>query len=230
MFRNALAALAMGAIGAIAAPVAQAADVPAPHVASANVPKPPLGFFLHVGPAGLILDEGADIYAADNRVAGGTIKVKSHLTFAVEAGYYLTPNIAVSFTGGLPPSVKIEAHGTMDGMGRVGATTYGPMTATVHYHLTEMGPFQPYFGVGPAFMYVFDEKDGIMSQLKVKHAVGFAVQAGANYMLSDHWGIFFDVKKAILRTEGTGFLGPAPIKADIKLDPLVLHTGVTYRF
>jgi outer membrane protein len=49
-------------------------------------------------------------------------------------------------------------------------------------------------------------------------------------MFTDHWGVFFDVKKILLRTEATGFLGPAPIRADVKLDPLVLHTGVTFRF
>jgi outer membrane protein len=60
--------------------------------------------------------------------------------------------------------------------------------------------------------------------------MGVAFQVGADYMITDNWGVFVDVKKAILRTEATGFLGPAPIRADVKLDPLVLHTGVTYRF
>ena len=230
MLWNRLAALLIGALGAVVAPGAGAADIPALRGTSQKHDTTAPRFFLHVGPAGLILDERAEIYAAGTRVDGGSIKIKSHLTFAVEAGYYLTPNLAVSFTGGLPPNVKIEASGTMDGLGRVGATTYGPTTATLHYHVTEMGRFQPYFGVGPAFMYVFDETDGIMSKLHIKHAVGYAVQAGANYMFTDRLGVFFDVKKAILRTEATGSLGAAPIKADIKLDPLVLHTGVTLKF
>lgn len=231
MLRTRLAALIIGALGVAAiAPRATAADIPAPRTVSLQQPASAPRFFLHIGPAGLVLDEDADIYAAGSLVPGGTIKIKSHLTFAVEAGYYLTPNIAVSFTGGLPPNVKIEAAGTMNGMGRVGATTYGPTTATIHYHFTHLGRFQPYIGAGPAFMYVFDQNDGIMSKLRVDNTVGFAVQAGANYMFTDNWGVFVDVKKAILRTEATGYLGPAPIKADIKLDPLVLHTGVTFRF
>jgi outer membrane protein len=207
---------------------ALAADAPQPQAASPAPATP--RFFLHLGPAGLILDEGANIYTAGAQVPGGTIKIKQHLTFAVEAGYFLTPNIAVSFTGGLPPNVKIEAAGVMAGMGRVGATTYGPMTATVHYHFTGLGRFQPYIGAGPTFMYVFDQKDGIMSTLRVDNAFGFAVQVGADYMFNDTWGVFVDVKKAILRTDGTGFLGPVPVKADIRLDPLVVHTGLTIRF
>jgi outer membrane protein len=187
-------------------------------------------FFVHLGAAGLILDEGAEIYAGGYRISGGDISVKSHLTFAAEVGYYFTPNIAVSFTGGVPPNVKIKADGSMDGLGRVGATTYGPMTLTAHYHFTGWGRLQPYVGIGPAFMYVFDEKDGLMGSLDIDHAIGVAFQVGADYMITDNWGVFVDVKKAILRTEATGFLGPAPIRADVKLDPLVLHTGVTYRF
>ena len=231
MLRNGLAALAVSALAtlAIAAPAA-GADISAPQVAPPTQQASAPRFFLHLGPAGLVLDEDAEIYAAGSQVPGGTIKIKSHLTFAVEAGYFVTPNVAVSFTGGLPPNVKIEAAGTMNGMGRVGATTYGPMTATVHYHFTEMGRFQPYVGVGPAFMYVFDHQDGIMASLQVDNTVGVAFQAGANYMFTDQWGIFVDVKKAILRTKATGFLGPVPVKADIRLDPLVLHTGVTFRF
>jgi outer membrane protein len=187
-------------------------------------------FFVHLGPAGLILDEGAEMYAGGARIPGGDISVKSHLTFAAEVGYYFTPNVALSFTGGFPPSVKIEASGSLDGLGRVGSTTYGPVALTAHYHFTGLGRLQPYVGIGPAFMYVFDTDDGLMSRLKFDHAIGVAFQAGVDYMISDHWGVFFDVKKIILRSEATGNIGLAPIRADVKLDPLVLHTGVTYRF
>jgi outer membrane protein len=224
MLWNGLAALALGVLGIIATPVS-AADLRG----TQGVEEPFARYFLHLGPAGVDLDEGADIYVGGSLFDGGDISIKSHLTFAVEAGIFVTPNIAVSFTGGLPPNVKIEASGTMDGMGRVGASTYGPMTLTAHYHFTGLGRLQPYIGAGPAFMYVFDDKDGIMGDLKIDHTVGFAVQIGADYMITDHWGIFVDVKKAILRTDATGSLG-FPVSADIKLDPLVVHTGVTFRF
>jgi outer membrane protein len=69
-----------------------------------------------------------------------------------------------------------------------------------------------------------------MNELKVKNTVGIAFQAGADIMVNRHWGVFVDVKKALLRTTATGYLGPAPVKADVKLDPLVLSGGVTYRF
>jgi outer membrane protein len=187
-------------------------------------------FFVHIGPAAVILNESATLLAAGQRLAGATISVKPQATIAVELGYFLSPNFAVSFTGGIPPSAKIDAAGTLAGVGRVGATTYGPMTVTAHYHFTEMGRLQPYVGAGPAFMYVFDQDDGVMTQVKIDNAFGFAFQAGADYMITDRWGLFVDVKKAILRTEAKGFFGPAPIQADVRLDPLVVHGGVSLRF
>lgn len=228
MLRNGLA-LAGSILGAFATSVS-AADLPAPAMTDARLSPAKPGFYLHVGPGGLILDESAKIYALGQEQVGANISIKSQLTLIVEAGYFVTPNVALSFTGGLPPFAKIEAAGTMDGLGRIGGVTYGPTTFTAHYHFRELGRLQPYVGIGPAFMYVFDEKDGLMSNLNVRNAVGLAFQVGADYMISDHWGIFFDLKKAILRSEATGSLGPAPIKGDLKLDPLVLHTGLTYRF
>jgi outer membrane protein len=94
----------------------------------------------------------------------------------------------------------------------------------------DLGRFQPYVGVGPAFTYVFDNNDGLLGDLKVKNTVGVAFQAGTDIMINRNWGVFVDVKKALLRTTATGFLGTYPVKADVKLDPLVLSGGLTYRF
>jgi outer membrane protein len=69
-----------------------------------------------------------------------------------------------------------------------------------------------------------------MTRLEIDNAAGVALQAGADFMIDNHWGLFVDVKKAYLRTEARGFLGPAPVKADVTLDPAVVHAGVTYRF
>jgi outer membrane protein len=229
MVRNGLTAMGqLLLLLSVGATSATAADVPQGRP-PAQLP-PPSSFYVHVGPAGVFLDEGATINVAGNRIIGGDISVKQQLTLAIEAGYFLTPELAVSFTGGFPPRVKVEAAGTMNGMGLVGETTYGPMTLTAHYHFTGLGRFQPYIGVGAAFMYVFDRKDGLMSRLELDNAAGVALQAGADFMIDQHWGVFVDVKKAYLRTEARGFLGPAPVKADITLDPTVVHAGVTYRF
>jgi outer membrane protein len=225
MFRTIL--IATGAmIAAIGGP-ARAADFDAP----APIETPFLSrFYVHVGPAALIQNQGVKLELGGVPVRGADIGMKWNPTLGIEAGAYLTPNIAVSFTGGLPPVGRVEAAGALDGIGRLGETRYGPMALTAHYHFNEMGSIRPYIGAGAVYMYVFSTTDAAINNLDVKNAFGAAAQVGVDMMFTNHWGMIFDLKKAYLRTEATGsFLG-APVKADLKLDPVVLNSGVTYRF
>jgi outer membrane protein len=187
-------------------------------------------FYLHAGPAGMFYSESANMRAGGVGIPGADVRIPNSLTFAIEAGYFLTPNFAIGFAGGYPPLVKVEAKGSIDGLGTLGKVAGGPTALTAQYHFTGMGRFQPYVGIGPSLMIIFNDKDGAVANLKTDHALGIAGQVGFNYMLDDNWGVFVDVKKVYLRARTSGTMGGAPIKATVKLDPLVLHTGVTYRF
>lgn len=187
-------------------------------------------WFVHLGPAALILDEGAKIKGAGTRIPGATIKIAPQVTASLEAGYYLTRNIAIAVALGVPPNPTVKGAGTVEGLGTLGSIWYGPTALTAQYHFTNFGPFQPYVGVGPLLMIVFSEHDGALSRFRVDPALGAVAQVGADVMLSDRWGVFVDVKKGYLRTHSKGYLGPLPISADVKLDPLVVSGGVTYRF
>ena len=83
---------------------------------------------------------------------------------------------------------------------------------------------------GAAFLIVFDTKDGSLNNLKAKSAVGPAIQAGSNFMINDKYGAFIDVKKAWVGTVATATLGPMPVVAKVKVDPIVVNAGLTYRF
>jgi outer membrane protein len=188
------------------------------------------GFYLHVGPGALDLAEGAKVNVGGAAFPGADISIDPHLSAIIEAGYFFSPNFAVSFTGGLPPTIDIMGAGSLAGAGRLGTMTYGPATLTAHYHFTDFGPFQPYIGAGPTFMVAFNAKDGALGNLQVDHAIGFAFQIGADYMINENWGAFIDFKKAYLRTEATGTFGGSPATSEVKLDPAVFHLGLTYRF
>lgn len=220
-----IAVLAASATGALAADLP---EVPSP-VEAATVSNA-LGLYLHAGAGGVILSESAKIKAGGQTMVGATISIQPQVTGVIELGQFITPNLALSATAGWPPIAKVEAAGTMDGYGQMGQVTYGPVAFTAHYHFTGLGRFQPYIGAGPVVLLVFKEKDGLMSDLFTHNSVGAAIQAGADFMLDEHWGLFVDVKKAILRTKVEGFIGVVPIDAKVKLDPLVLSGGVTYRF
>lgn len=187
-------------------------------------------FYLHVGPAGLFYSEGAKMRAGGTPIPGADVRVPNSLTVAAEIGYFLTPNFAIGLAGGYPPLVKVEAKGSITGLGTLGKVDGGPMALTAQYHFTGLGRFQPYIGAGPSLMIVFKDHDGVVTDLKTDHALGFAGQVGFNYMLNDNWGVFVDLKKVYLRAKTSGNLGGAPIRATVTLDPMVLHTGLTYKF
>lgn len=187
-------------------------------------------FYLHVGPAGLFYSEGAKMRAGGVPVPGADVRIPNSLTVAAEIGYFFTPNFAIGLAGGYPPLVKVEAKGSITGLGTLGKVDGGPMALTAQYHFTGLGRFQPYIGAGPSLMVVFKSHDGAVTDVKTDHALGFAGQVGFNYMLDNNWGVFVDLKKVYLRARTSGSLGGAPIRATVTLDPLVLHTGLTYKF
>ena len=217
MFRT-VSAVAFAAIAVAASPAA-----------ARDLAAPASRLYLHLGPAAVANAEGAEIKAGGAVIPGADISIETNVTPVVEIGYFLNRNVAVSFTGGYPPLAKVVAAGTLAGAGTVGKTTYGPMALTAHYHFRPEASFRPYVGAGPVFMYVFDEQDGLLTNLNVKHSFGFAVQAGAEMAINDRLALFVDVKKARLRTTATANLGPAPVTSKIKMDPLVVHAGLALK-
>lgn len=226
------AAAALAVLAMFPATSARAADLRAPAPVE---PLPPIAapnsapFFVKLGVGGLILSEKADIKVAGYNFPGANVKVKPQVTAIVEAGYNFTPNWAVSFTTGLPPLAKVEGAGVIRPLGRLANVRYGPMALTVHYHF-DFGAFRPYIGAGPGFLVVVKNYDRAVSNFEMRNALGFAGQIGADYMISDRFGLFVDAKKIYLRTSAVGSLAGMPIKAKVKLDPLVLTTGFLARF
>jgi outer membrane protein len=201
-----------------------------PSIPAEADPSPAGKFYIHAGPAGIVLSEGAKISVGGAHVAGGNISVKPQASFVVEAGYFINRNFVVSITGGWPPRAHVKAAGSIRNFGKLGIATYGPATLTAHYHFTSFGRFQPYIGMGPTFLIPILNQDRLVTNLNLQSSLGFAVQIGFDYMINERWGVFFDLKKAYLRSKATGVLNGAPLAAKVKFDPLVLHTGVTYRF
>jgi outer membrane protein len=213
--------LATTAVGAADSAVSDAGKVPA--YASPS-------FYLHVGVAGIFNDPGARISLAGTRVPGAAVKIADRATFAAEAGYFVTSNIALSVSGGVPPLSKVEASGRLSGSGTLGKSRGGPFSATVHYHFDGLGRFQPYVGAGVAVLLIFADEDRLVRRYRTDDAAGPVLQAGFDFMLDSHWGAFFDVKKGFVTTATKGYLSGLPVRSSVSLDPVVLHSGLTYRY
>lgn len=207
---------------------ALAADMSAPGQASAKPADP--AWFIKLGPAGVFFDSSAKLNSPAGQVPGASARADNNFAGLFEVGYFFTDNLAVSLTAGIPPTTTLNGRGTALGLGQLGKVTYGPATLTAHYHYKGLGNFQPYAGLGVGYAFIFGSKDGSVTNLDVKGAPAFVMQAGVDYAIDRNWAAFVDVKHLLLSVDATGNLGPTPVTAKVRLDPTIVFSGIAYRF
>ncbi len=233
-------------IAALAITRADAADLtPTPEPLP---PAPPI-FFVHVGALGAFysppdaqstgggflknIPVGALGTATLNNVA-----IPPSYTVGLEAGYYITPNIAAVLSAGVPPLMHIKAtvfnFTKALGTDLVGSVRFGPIMGLLRYQFTQFGAFQPYFGAGAAYVVMFaNTSDGILSNFSVDPTFSFVVNAGFDYMLTQNWGVFVDAKKLIYLNpnfQGNLLNTNIHIKTLGKIDPWIASTGITFKY
>lgn len=68
-------------------------------------------------------------------------------------------------------------------------------------------------------MIIFSTKDGAFQEVEIDNDLSPALEAGADFMLTERFGIFVDAKKAFLRTEARGTFGGNPVVGKVRLNP-----------
>ena len=165
-------------------------------------------------------------------------------TLGFEAGYYVTRNISLNVSTGVPYYVKDKTSGfNAANPILANGTTLGqivpaliPITAV--YHFTNFGAFSPYAGAGFAPGFSLGQQNAFLNNVKVGGSVGAVVQAGADYFFDKHWGLSFDVKKVFayvdahatsVNVPGIGVV-PAGFTQSVHFQPWLFSTGLVYRF
>lgn len=187
-------------------------------------------WYIKAGLAHLTLDDEADFTVGGAPFPTGALETDPQLTASVEIGKFVTRNISVGYTFGFPPTAEAEGAGGFAGLGRLADVTYGPMALTAQYHFMATSQFSPYLGAGLSYMWIMDTEDAALTGVDAEDDLGLVLQAGANFKFNDDWSMFVDVKKADLSTTATGFFGAAPISADVEMNPLVISTGLGFKF
>ena len=190
-------------------------------------------WWVRVGPAAVSFSESATISIGGATVPGATVKAQNNTTLALELGYKLSPAWSMGLTIGVPPTSEVSGAGTAAPFGKLGKATYGPAVLSGQWSFVDTNTWKGYVGAGVSRLFVTDTEDGALQNLKVEDAWGSALQAGFEYKGGRQWGLFVDVKKIMLKTTATGTVGAAGGAAgvaEIKLNPLVTHAGVVWRF
>jgi outer membrane protein len=159
---------------------------------------------------------------------GAGLSTFEHHTPTVQIGYRVTPNLTLNATLGIPPTIDVFGGGTIGALPKLGRVTYGPTCLTLQYHPLRSGWIRPYVGAGASYMIVFGTKDGAFRDLKVDNDLGWAVEAGTDFMVDRRWGMFVDVKKAGLRPNATGTFNGMPVAGKTRLDPWAFTGGVVF--
>ena len=221
--------------GSLHAP-AGAADLPtaAPVAAFAPAPFP---FFVRLGIAAVIPDTTLSARILGAPVAGGNGSIGAVPAAAVEAGYYVTNAIAVSLSGGYPPTFTTRGTGTLAPFGTLYRAVVGFPVLAATYHLDPIAGFRPYAGIGVGYAIVFHNEAAAITAPHLADRAAFVLVGGVDYALTEHWGVFVDVKKAFLSQHFSGIAAPVPggpavlpATARITTDPLLVTTGISYRF
>ncbi len=186
--------------------------------------------YVRLGVAGVIFEPDATFRVQGQKLPGAQIGLSSSTTLSGEAGYYVTPNISLSLTGGVPPRTHATGEGSIAFQGLLGSVRYGTFVGLADYHFNRSGRLQPWVGAGPAFLLVLSSDGAAIRNLQVSNRWGAALQVGADYMLSARWGLFVSATQNFVGSEGRGNLGPYSVQTKFTLNPIALQSGIELRF
>ncbi|MER8646660.1 OmpW family protein [Mesorhizobium sp. M1252] len=222
--RGVTAAIVLMLMGqqAVAADLVQAPSVPQ---AGASVPERPSPWQIRLRGLGVVTEDSGYV----NAVPGSGLSYSDTVSPEFDISYFFTDNIAAELILGTTYA-NIEGHGTIGGLGNIGKVWLLPPTLTLQYHFTDLGAFKPYVGAGVNYTIFYNQDAGSADALKVKNTFGTALQVGFDYMVDQHWGVNFDVKKLFVKPDFDVTVDGAKLTGKAELDPWLIGAGVTYRF
>jgi outer membrane protein len=165
--------------------------------------------------------------SANKDTTGLGLSINNKTFPELDISYFITPNLATELILTYPQKQTLYSNG-----GEIGSFKHLPPTLTVQYHVTGLGGFRPYAGVGLNVTNISDVQftPAVVSALhpNVKRtSYGAAIQGGFDFAVGGGWLLNFDVKKVQIKTKvysGTTEAGT------FKVDPLLVGVGLGMRF
>ncbi len=155
---------------------------------------------------------------------GGSVAIDEAYVPELDISYFFTDNIAAEL---------ILATTKHDVMATTGPTDLGdvwllPPTLTLQYHFLPHDDISPYVGAGVNYTFFYNTNTPAGISIDYDNSFGWALQAGADLKLTDHWVANIDVKKIFLDTDVS--INGGAITAKVDIDPWIVGFGFGYRF
>lgn len=162
--------------------------------------------------------------------AGPDVSISNSVVPEADISYFFNRHLAAEVILGVTPH-DIDGKDGIAGLGKVGDAWLLPATVLLQYHFDSIKGVKPYVGAGVNYTVFFDEKAGPnYRDFKLDNEFGWALQAGVDIPIDNHWFLNVDVKKIFLETTAQVDLGATHIETDARIDPWVIGFGVGYRF
>ena len=162
-------------------------------------------------------------------VLGGDLEIEDQFVPELDITYFFDKHWAAELILAVTPHEITHTPTGLD----IGEVWLLPPTLTVQYHFQTDDPdFRPYIGAGVNYTMFFghDDADPAILDADFDSSVGFALQAGFDIPIDEHWSINVDVKKVWINTDVRLDTTLGPVEADVDINPLIVGVGVAYRW
>jgi outer membrane protein len=167
------------------------------------------------------------LQSANEDTTGLGLSINDKTFPELDISYFITPNIATELILTYPQKHTLYSKGS-----EIGTLKHLPPTLLLQYHVTGLGGFRPYVGLGLNFTNFSDVQfsPAVVTALRpnVKRtSYGLAAQIGVDVPLGGGWSLNLDVKKVKLATDV--YSGSATA-GKFTIDPVLVSVGAGFRF
>ena len=154
-------------------------------------------------------------------LAGSPATLSDDTQISLTAEYFIRDNLGIELLAATPFEHDINIGGAF-----AGTSKQLPPTLSINYHFPTKGKIKPFIGAGINYTTFCEEASGL-GVLKLEDSWGFALQAGADWQVSDKGALRLNVR--YMDIESDAYLNGASIgKAEI--DPVTIGVSYVHRF
>ncbi|OBY27489.1 OmpW/AlkL family protein [Leisingera sp. JC1] len=154
-------------------------------------------------------------------LAGALADIDDGTALSLTVEYFFRDNWGVELLAATPFEHDVNLGGAY-----AASAKQLPPTLSVNYHFPTQGVIKPFLGLGLNYTTFFEEETAL-GTLKLDDSFGIAVNAGADYQISDNGALRFNVRWMDIDTDAT--LDGAAI-GTAEIDPVVVNFAYVHRF
>lgn len=154
-------------------------------------------------------------------LAGALAEIDDGTALSLTVEYFFRDNWGVELLAATPFEHDVNLNGAY-----AASAKQLPPTISINYHFPTKGKVKPFLGLGLNYTTFFEEEFA-GATLKLDDSFGIAVNAGADYQISDRGALRFNLRWMDIETDAT-LNGAAIGTADI--DPVVVNLAYVHRF